>query len=127
MTGLNMKTIALLALLTLAMWLYTGLISAAQTKVPMAPAEADQDFYRWIDSEQGRSASLAQLRLQCDKVLDADRHLSCSVTVFARMLEAKVANQLPEYYLAIKARHAQAIAANAYLKPLFSTLSLIHI
>ena len=121
MTGLNMKTFALLALFALAMWISTGLISAAQTKVPVAPAEADQDFYRWIDSEQGRNASLAQLRQQCDKVLDADRHLSCSVTVFARMLEAKAANQLPEYYLAIKARHARAIAANADLKPLFST------
>jgi hypothetical protein len=117
MTGLNMKTIALLALLALAMWLSTGLISAAQTKA----SEADQDFYRWIDSEQGRNASVAQLRQQCDKVLDADRHLSCSVTVFARMLEAKAANQLPEYYLAIKGKHARAIAANVHLKPLFST------
>ncbi|CAI8782681.1 aspartyl protease family protein [Pseudomonas sp. IT-P258] len=117
MTGLNMKTFALLALCASAMWLSTGVISAAQTNAPVA----DQDFYRWIDSEQGRSASLAQLRQQCDKVLDADRHLSCSVTVFARLLEAKAANQLPEYYLAIKARHARAIAASADLKPLFST------
>ncbi|WP_223546984.1 retropepsin-like aspartic protease [Pseudomonas sp. A-B-19] len=99
------------------MWLSTGLISAAQTNASVA----DQDFYRWIDSEQGRKASLAQLRQQCDKVLDADRHLSCSVTVFARLLEAKAANQLPEYYLAIKARHARAIAASADLQPLFST------
>ncbi|MNF68369.1 hypothetical protein D3C84_502240 [compost metagenome] len=36
------------------------------------------------------------------------------------MLEAKVANQLPEYYLAIKGRHARAIEASAELKPLFS-------
>ncbi|WP_256594945.1 retropepsin-like aspartic protease [Pseudomonas sp. GV085] len=99
------------------MWLSTDLISAAQTNASVA----DQDFYRWIDSEQGRNASVAQLRQQCDKVLDADRHLSCSVTVFARLLEAKAANQLPEYYLAIKARHARAIAASADLKPLFST------
>lgn len=117
MIGLNMKTIALLALFASAMWLSTGLISAAQTNASVA----DQDFYRWIDSEQGRKASLAQLRQQCDKVLDADRHLSCSVTVFARLLEAKAANQLPEYYLAIKARHARAIAASADLQPLFST------
>jgi hypothetical protein len=117
MTGLNMKTFALLALLASSLWLSTDLISAVQTKA----SEADQDFYRWIDTEQGRNASLAQLRHQCDKVLDADRHLSCSVTVFARLLEAKAANQLPEHYLAIKARHARAIAASADLKPLFST------
>lgn len=116
MTGLNMKTFALLALFASSLWVSTGLISAARTT-----SVDDQDFYRWIDSEQGRSASLAQLRQQCDKVLDPDRHLSCSVTVFARMLEAKAANQLPEYYLAIKDKHARAIAADADLKPLFST------
>ena len=116
MTGLNMKTFALLALFASSLWVSTGLISAARTT-----SVDDQDFYRWIDSEQGRNASLAQLRHQCDKVLDADRHLSCSVTVFARMLEAKAANQLPEYYLAIKDKHARAIAADADLKPLFST------
>jgi hypothetical protein len=117
MTGLNMKTIALLALFASALWVSTGLMAAAQAKPPVA----DQDFYRWMASEQGRNASLAQLRQHCDKVLDADRHLSCSVTVLARMLEAKAANQLPEYYLAIKARHARAIAASADLQPLFST------
>nr|WP_238538773.1 retropepsin-like aspartic protease [Pseudomonas sp. GM74] len=111
-----MKTFALLALFASSLWVSTGLISAARTT-----SVDDQDFYRWIDSEQGRSASLAQLRQQCDKVLDPDRHLSCSVTVFARMLEAKAANQLPEYYLAIKDKHARAIAADADLKPLFST------
>jgi len=116
MTGLNMKTFALLALFASSLWVSTGLISAARTT-----SVDDQDFYRWIDSEQGRSASLAQLRQQCDKVLDPDRHLSCSVTVFARMLEAKAANQIPEYYLAIKDKHARAIAADADLKPLFST------
>jgi len=116
MTGLNMKTFALLALFATAMWVSTGLMSAAQTKAPVA----DQDFYQWVETEQGRNASLAQLRQQCDKVLDADKHLDCSVTVLARMLEAKVANQLPEYYLAIKSRHARAIEASTDLKPLFS-------
>ncbi|MGF6137437.1 hypothetical protein QF017_004108 [Pseudomonas laurylsulfatiphila] len=116
MTGLNMKTFALLALFFTAMWVSTGLVSAVQTKAPAA----DQDFYQWVETEQGRNASLAQLRQQCDKVLDADKHLDCSVTVLARMLEAKVANQLPEYYLAIKGRHARAIEASADLKPLFS-------
>ncbi|EJM41787.1 hypothetical protein PMI26_03488 [Pseudomonas sp. GM33] len=116
MTGLNMKTFALLALFFTAMWVSTGLVSAVQTKAPAA----DQDFYQWVETEQGRNASLAQLRQQCDKVPDADKHLDCSVTVLARMLEAKVANQLPEYYLAIKGRHARAIEASADLKPLFS-------
>lgn len=116
MTGLNMKTFALLALFATAMWVSTGLVSAVQTKAPVA----DQDFYQWVETEQGHNASLAQLRQQCDKVLDADKHLDCSVTVLARMLEAKVVNQLPEYYLAIKGRHARAIEASADLKPLFS-------
>ena len=116
MTGLNMKTFALLAFFATAMWVPTGLMSAVQIKAPAA----DQDFYQWVETEQGRNASLAQLRQQCDKELDADKHLDCSVSVLARMLEAKVANQLPEYYLAIKGRHARAIEASAGLKPLFS-------
>ena len=116
MTGLNMKTFALLAFFATAMWVPTGLMSAVQIKAPAA----DQDFYQWVETEQGRNASLAQWRQQCDKELDADKHLDCSVTVLARMLEAKVANQLPEYYLAIKGRHARAIEASAELKPLFS-------
>ncbi|MFL8988070.1 retropepsin-like aspartic protease [Pseudomonas sp. QLc11A] len=98
------------------MWVSTGLMSAVRIKAPAA----DQDFYQWVETEQGRNASLAQLRQQCDKELDADKHLDCSVSVLARMLEAKVANQLPEYYLAIKGRHARAIEASAELKPLFS-------
>lgn len=36
------------------------------------------------------------------------------------MLEAKAANQIPEYYLAIKGKHARAIAADADLNALFS-------
>ena len=116
MTGLNMKTFALLALFATTMWVSTGLMSAVRIKAHAA----DQDFYQWVETEQGRNASLAQLRQQCDKELDADKHLDCSVSVLARMLEAKVANQLPEYYLAIKGRHARAIEASAGLKPLFS-------
>jgi hypothetical protein len=117
MIGLNMKTFALLALFASALWLTTGAISAAPTKAPVV----EPDFYQWLETEQGRNASLAQLRQQCDAVLDATKNLSCSVTVFARMLEAKAANQLPEYYLAIKDKHARAIEANPDLKPLFST------
>ena len=116
MTGLNMKTFALLAFFATAMWVPTGLMSAVQIKAPAA----DQDFYQWVETEQGRSASLAQLRQQCDKELNADKHLDCSVSVLARMLEAKVANQVPEYYLSIKGRHARAIEASPGLKPLFS-------
>ncbi|OOQ42667.1 hypothetical protein AO361_05585 [Pseudomonas fluorescens] len=116
MTGLNMKTFALPALFASTLWISTGLLSAVPANVPVA----DQDFYQWLETGQGRDASLAQLRQQCDKVLDADKHLSCSVTVLARMLEAKAANQIPEYYLAIKGKHARAIAADADLNALFS-------
>jgi len=116
MTGLNMKTFALPALFASTLWISTGLLSAVPANVPVT----DQDFYQWLETGQGRDASLAQLRQQCDKVLDADKHLSCSVTVLARMLEAKAANQIPEYYLAIKGKHARAIAADADLNALFS-------
>ncbi|WP_241781124.1 MULTISPECIES: retropepsin-like aspartic protease [Pseudomonas] len=111
-----MKTFALPALFASTLWISTGLLSAVPANVPVA----DQDFYQWLETGQGRDASLAQLRQQCDKVLDADKHLSCSVTVLARMLEAKAANQIPEYYLAIKGKHARAIAADADLNALFS-------
>ncbi|MGH8347131.1 MAG: hypothetical protein ACRES5_11280, partial [Pseudomonas sp.] len=117
MTGLNMKTFALLALFASTLWISTDVLSAVPANVPVA----EQDFYQWLETGQGRNASLAQLRQQCDQVLDADKHLSCSVTVLARMLEAKAANQIPEYYLAIKGRHARAIAADADLNALFST------
>ncbi|WP_371135543.1 retropepsin-like aspartic protease [Pseudomonas sp. PD9R] len=83
-------------------------------------AHAGPDFNRWMESEQGQKASLAQLKQQCDKVLDADKNLSCSVSVLARMFEAKAANQLPDYYLAIKRKHAQAIASDPELNALFS-------
>ncbi|WP_376739161.1 retropepsin-like aspartic protease family protein [Pseudomonas fluorescens] len=111
-----MNTFVLLALFASTLWVSTGLLSAAPADVPVA----DQDFYQWLETEQGRNASLAQLRQQCDKVLDADKHLSCSVTVLARVFETKAANQIPEYYLAIKGKHARAIAADADLNALFS-------
>ena len=82
--------------------------------------EPGPDFYQWMSSEQGQKASLAQMKQQCDRVLAADKNLDCSVTVFARMFEAKAANQLPDYYLSIKRRHAQAIARDPELKAMFS-------
>lgn len=115
MRGLNMKVLRRRAtwLLCAVMCVPVGLMAAVNT-------EPDQDFYQWLESEQGQTASLAQLREQCDKVVDADNNLDCSVSVFARMFEAKVANQLPDYYLAIKRRHAQAIANDPELNVLFS-------
>jgi clan AA aspartic protease (TIGR02281 family) len=80
----------------------------------------DQDFYPWLASEQGQKASLAQMRERCDRVLEAGENLDCSVTVIARMFELKAANQLPDYYLAIKRKHARAIEADPELKVLFS-------
>ncbi|MGL6243108.1 retroviral-like aspartic protease family protein [Pseudomonas sp.] len=80
----------------------------------------EPDFYHWLASEPGRKASLAQMKQQCDKVLAADENLNCSVTVLARIFEVKAANQLPDYYLAIKRRHALAIASDPELKVLFS-------
>jgi len=82
---------------------------------PAAP-----DFSKWLESEQGQKASLAQMKQQCDKVLDADKNLDCSVSVFSRMFETKAANQIPEYYLAIKRRHAHAIANDPELNAMFS-------
>jgi hypothetical protein len=80
----------------------------------------DPDFYKWLESEQGQKASLAQMKQQCDKVLDTEKNLNCSVSVFSRMFEAKTANLIPEYYLAIKRRHAQAIANDPELNAMFS-------
>jgi hypothetical protein len=73
-----------------------------------------------MESEQGQKASLAQMKQQCDRVSDAEKNLNCSVSVFARMFEAKTANQIAEYYLAIKHRHAQAIANAPELNAMFS-------
>jgi hypothetical protein len=84
------------------------------------PSKEDPDFYKWLASGQGQKASLAQMKQQCDKVLAADKNLNCSVSVLARMFETKAANQLPEYYLSIKRRHAQAIANDPELKAMFS-------
>jgi hypothetical protein len=83
-------------------------------------SKEEPDFYRWLASEQGQTASLAQMQQQCDKVLAAAENLNCSVSVFARIFEAKAANQLPDYYMAIKRRHARAIAIDPELNVLFS-------
>jgi clan AA aspartic protease (TIGR02281 family) len=112
MNGLNMKafgrTLTLLALLS------ADSMAAMQANMPEA------DFYQWIASEQGQKATLEQMRQRCDQVLDAAKNLNCSVSVIARMFEAKAANQLPDYLLAIKRRHARAIEADPELKSLFS-------
>jgi hypothetical protein len=103
----------------------TCLIRAAMVLLVVSTgstAETGQepDFYQWLASKQGQAASLTQMQQQCDKVLAADDNLNCSVTVLARMFEIKAANQLPDYYLAIKRRHARAIANDPELNVLFS-------
>ena len=102
------------SLVLLAFFICAVTSSMADTR-PAAP-----DFYTWLASEQGQKASLAQMKQQCAKVLDAEENLNCSVSVLARMFEAKTANQIPEYYLAIKRRHAQAIANDPELNAMFS-------
>lgn len=92
----------------------TSLMAATRSSSP------EVDFYHWIESGPGQKASLAQIRQQCDNVLDAGKNLNCSVSVLARMFEAKAANQLPDYYLSIKRKHARAIEADPELKVLFS-------
>lgn len=89
---------------------------------PMAATrpEPEPDFDQWLQSAQGQNASLAQMRQHCDRVLDAQKNLGCSVSVIARMFEAKAANQLPEYFLAIKRKHARVIEASQELNALFS-------
>jgi hypothetical protein len=103
-----------------AMCVSSGLMSATQTKVPGTGHEVDQDFFQWLASEQGQKASLAQVRQRCERVLVAADNLSCSVSVIARMFEIKAANQLPDYFLATKRKHARAIEADAELTVLFS-------
>lgn len=83
-------------------------------------APPDQDFDQWIASEQGRHASLEQMKRRCDQVLNASQNLNCSVSVFARMFEEKAATQMPGYYLAIRRKHALAIASSPELNLLFS-------
>lgn len=101
-------TLFLLALIS------TGSTAGSQLDAP------DQDFPEWLASEQGQKASVAQMRERCDRVLPEGKHLDCSVSVIARMFELKAANQLPDYYQAIKRRHALAIEADPELKVLFS-------
>lgn len=108
--GVNLMSSVML----FALWMCAATSPMADTR------QAAPDFYKWIESEQGQKASLAQMEQQCDNVLDAEKNLNCSVSVLARMFEAKAANQLPEYYLAIKRRHAQAIANDPELNALFS-------
>lgn len=95
-------------------------MSATQTKAPGMQPEGEQDFFQWLDTAQGQKASLTQMRQRCERVLDAAKHLSCAVSVVSRMFESKAANQIPDYFLAIKRQHAAAIAANPELKVLFS-------
>lgn len=112
MNGLNMKAFG--RTLTLLTLLFADLMAATQANTP------EIDFYQWIASEQGQKATLEQMRQRCDQVLDAAKNLNCSVSVIARMFEAKAANQLPDYFLAIKRKHARAIGADPELKRLFS-------
>lgn len=114
MNGLTMKLLKLSVLFVLLT------LGCAESIASTRLNQSEQDFSRWMASEEGQKASLTQMRQRCDKVVDAGQNLSCSVTVVARMFEAKAANQLPEYYLAIKRRHARAIQADPELNLLFS-------
>ena len=108
--GTNLKSSAMLPVFCFCV--ASGAMAGTR---PAAP-----DFSKWLESEQGQKASLAQMKQQCDKVLDAEKNLNCSVSVFSRMFEAKTVNLIPEYYLAIKRRHAQAIANDPELNAMFS-------
>ncbi|NUT75113.1 retroviral-like aspartic protease family protein [Pseudomonas sp. C1C7] len=92
----------------------TGLPAATRLNAP------EPGFYQWLASEQGRKASLMQLRERCELVPEPGKNLDCSVTVIARMFELKAANQLPDFYLAVQRRHARAIKADPELNILFS-------
>lgn len=98
----------------------TGTMAAPRLNIPERRHEPEPDFYQWLESGQGQKASLEQMRQRCDQVRDAGKNLNCSVSVIARMFELKAANQLPDYYLAIKRKHARAIEADQALKVLFS-------
>jgi hypothetical protein len=111
------RALLALVLLTLAS---IGSLAGPRPNPPERRSEPDQDFYQWMESGQGQKASLAQMQQRCDRVLDAGEHLSCSVSVIARMFETKAANQLPDYVLATQRKHAQAIEADPELKVLFS-------
>jgi hypothetical protein len=83
-------------------------------------AAPDQSFEQWIATDQGQHASLNQMKQRCEEVLNASQHLKCSVSVFARMFEEKAANQIPDYYLAVRRKHVRAIASSPELSLLFS-------
>jgi len=114
-----MKPLTLLPVVWLAM-VSTDSLAGMGLNKPEPRYLPEQDFYQWLGSEEGQRASLTQMRQRCDRVLDAGSNLSCSVSVVARMFELKAANQLPDYYLAIKHKHARAIEADPELKLLFS-------
>ncbi len=120
MNGLAMKPVTLLLLLAWVTAVSAGTVDGSRMNTPERRYEPEQDFYQWLGSDQGRKASLAQMRQRCDRVLDARKSLDCSVSVVARMFEVKAANQLPDYYRAIKRKHARAIEADPELKVLFS-------
>ncbi|WCM51021.1 retroviral-like aspartic protease family protein [Pseudomonas sp. WJP1] len=111
------RTLLVLVLVTLASF---GSLAGPRPNPPERRSEPEHDFYQWVVSGQGQKASLAQMQQRCDRVLDAGEHLSCSVSVIARMFETKAANQLPDYMLATQRKHARAIDADPELKVLFS-------
>lgn len=111
------RTLLVLVLVTLAS---VGSLAGPRPNPPERRSESEQDFHQWMASGQGQKASLAQMQQRCDRVLDAGENLDCSVSVIARMFEAKAANQLPDYMLATQRKHAGAIEADPELKVLFS-------
>ena len=115
------RSLLVLVLVTLAS---VGSLAGPQQNPPERRYETDQDFSQWMESGQGQKASLAQMQQRCDRVLDAGKNLDCSVSVIARMFEAKAANQLPDYMLATNRKHARAIEADPELKALFSMFGI---
>ncbi|MGE8068988.1 retropepsin-like aspartic protease [Pseudomonas sp. NPDC089569] len=105
----------------LSIWLAAvPALAVNRPQEPVLPYEPEPGFDQWLESALGQKASLAQMRQRCDRVTDAAQNLSCSVSVVARMFEAKAANQLPDYYLSTRRKHAGAITANQELNQLFS-------
>lgn len=82
----------------------------------------EQDFSKWKNSNEGRSASLALMKKRCDEVVDTKSNLSCSLFVLSIMLERKSTNQIPDYYQLIKKKHAETIEREPALRALFSML-----
>ncbi|WP_372237740.1 retropepsin-like aspartic protease [Pseudomonas sp. WPR_5_2] len=119
MSGLAMKPLTLFLSVWVAIF-SPGTLADTRLNKPVPLYEPEQDFNQWLASDQGQKASLTQMRERCDRVLDAAKNLDCSVTVIARMFELKAANQLADYYLAIKRKHAPAIEADQELNMLFS-------